>query len=217
MEKESKGFVKAITAPKVRDTLIAALLHGSGDHRCQLALYQTCRDLPREVLQEDKLSSLVAAIRAQTESPELRGVLDDISQVERLLVTANVLFNYLRRQDGEPLEAAATTINGVYRFGYLSSAPDLASVPYGLDLEKLRVRLRADDTLGALHCLLEMNKKIMAGRGGAAWVEKTGDGRLRVRVKAETANLPPLNEMQSSWDYDYFLRSFARIAAMERR
>jgi len=217
LERECKCFVNAITAPKVKGALIASLLRGSGNHRCQLALYEVCRSLPREVLEQGQLGPLVSAIRGQTDSPELRQALDDISQVERLLVTANTLFDYLRLKDGEPLETLARAIGRIYRFDYLPTGPELAGVPYGTDLETLRARLRSGDTLGALRCLLDMNKKIMTGRGGAAWVEEASDGRLRVRVKAETAHLPPMEELQSRWDYDYFLRSFARIAAMEGR
>ncbi|HEY9148654.1 MAG TPA: hypothetical protein VIQ22_06545 [Gammaproteobacteria bacterium] len=217
LEHESKRFTRAISARKVKNALIAALLRGSGEHRCQLALYEACQALPKLVLEEAGLGDLIATIRQQSESPELHQVLDDVSQIERLLVTANVLFNYLRRQDGEPLAPLAEAIDRIYRFDDLPVGPELADVPYGMDLETLRARLRGGDTLGALRCLLDMNKEIMAGRGGAAWVEEAGDGRLRVRVKAETAHLPPMDELQSRWDYDYFLRSFARIAAMERR
>ncbi len=217
LEREGKRFTKAISATKVMDALIAALLRGSGEHQCQLALYEACRALPKAVLEQAELGALIAAIRQHTDFSELRQALDDVSQIERLLVTANVLFNYLRRKDGEPLARLAAAIDRVYHFDHLPVDPELVNVPYGVDLEILRTRLRGSDTLGALRCLLDMNKKIMVGRGGAAWVEEAGDGSLRVRVKAETAHLPPLEVLQSQWDYDYFLRSFARIAAMERR
>lgn len=217
LDSEGKRFTKAISAMKVMDALIAALLRGSGEHHSQLALYETCRALPKVVLEQSELGALITAIGQQTDSPELRQALDDVRQIERLLVTANVLFNYLRRKDGEPLTRLAEAIDRVYRFDHLPVGPELADVPYGADLEVLRARLRGKDTLGALRCLLEMNKKIMLGRGGAAWVEESADGSLRVRVKAEIAHLPPMEVLQSQWDYDYFLRSFARIAAMERR
>lgn len=217
LDVECRRFVAAIAAPRVKDALIAALLRGSGDHRRQLALYETCAALPKEVLKQAKLGELIATIREQTDSEELRQTLDDISQVERLLVTANTLFDYMRLKDGEKLEHLARLIKQTYRFEYLPAGPELAKVPYGMDLEKLRTHLRSGDTLSALRCLLSMNKAIMAGRGGAAWIEEVGDARVRVRVKAETAHLPPAADLQSRWDYDYFLRSFARIAAMEQR
>ena len=216
LERENTRFVGAISAGRVRDALIAALLRGSGEHRCQLALYESCRALDPAVLKDAGLGPLVATLGQQTDSPELREALENISQIERLLVTANVLFNYLRRQDGESLAAMASAIDRIYRLDFLPDGPELAGVPYGADLDALRTRLRSGDTLAALRGLLEMNKKIMAGRGGAAWVEESSDGTLRVRVKAETAHLPPIEELQSRWDYDYFLRSYARIAAQER-
>ncbi|MCC5888902.1 MAG: hypothetical protein JJT88_20890 [Gammaproteobacteria bacterium] len=217
LEREKRRFVRAITAPKVKDELIRALLRGSGNHSCQLALYETCHSLPRPKLEQAELGPLVATIGQRTKSIELSQALGDISQIERLLVTANVLFSYLRRQDREPLAAMASAIDQTYRFDYLPDGPELSNVPYGTDLDTLRAHLRRGDTLAALRCLLDMNKKVMTGRGGAAWVEESADGRLRVRVKAETAHLPPIKELRSRWDYDYFLRSYARIAAMEER
>jgi hypothetical protein len=217
LESEGRRFVRAITRPKVKDALIAALLHGSGKHPCQGALYQACRDIDNQLLESGKLTEIIAAIRKRTDSPVLRQTLDDIGQIERLLVTANTLFDYCRRKDGERLADAAAAIDAVYAFGFLPEGPTLAGCPYAADLESLRLHLRRGETQAALRCLLEMNKKIMAGRGGAAWVEEAGDGRLRVRVNAETAHLPPQETLQSRWDYDYFLRSYAHIAAMERR
>jgi hypothetical protein len=111
----------------------------------------------------------------------------------------------------------AHAIERVYRFDYLPEGPELVGVPYGDDLKGLRRLLRIGDTLGALRAMLDINKRIMSGRGGAAWVEEAGDGSLRVRVRAETSYLPSLEELQGRWDYDYFLRSFCRIASMERR
>lgn len=218
LEAEGKRFRKVVSASTVKDALIAALLRGPNSHRCQLALYQACRALPKEVLQQAKLGELIAAISEQGDSDELRQALDDVSQIERLLVIANVLFSYLRQKDGEPMSPLVEAIDQKgYRFDQLPPGPNLSGVPYEQHLEPLRARLRSGDTLAALRGLLEMNKTIMAGRGGAAWVEEARDGRLRVRVKAETAHLPSPEELQIRWDYDYFLRSYARIAAMERR
>ena len=217
LEREHKCFVPAIRAARVKDALIASLLRGSGEHRCQLALYDACRALDLAVLKEAGLGALIPSIGQQTESLELRQALENIMQIERLLVVANLLFNYRRRQDGEPLAAIAGAIDRIYRFDFLPAGPELVGVPYGADLEVLRAQLRSGETLAALRSLLEVNKKIMAGRGGAAWVEESANGELRVRVKAETAHLPPIEELQTRWDYDYFLRSYAAIAAQDRR
>lgn len=217
LERSGKGFIKAISETKVMDALISALLQGSGDHPCQLALYETCRALPKAVLESGDLDTLIPAIRSHADSKELHDSLDNIAMIERLLVTANVLFSYMRRKDGENLISLAEAIDRLYRFDYLSDGPELRDVPYGPDLDALRSHLRSGDTQNALRGLLKLNKKIMAGRGGAAWVEEAGAGSLRVRVKAETAHLPSMEKLQRQWDYDYFLRSYARIAANLRR
>lgn len=213
LEHEGKQFVGAISAPQVKDALIVALLTGSGQHRCQLALYEACKDVPSSILEKDDVSLLIAAISNKTKSPELGQALDDVSRIERLLVAGNVLFNYMRRKNGEPLIGLVETIDQVCNFKYLQTKLDLTNVPYGTDLGRLWSFLQGGKTLEALRCLLDMNKKIMAARGGAAWVEEAGDGKLRVRVKAETALLPKQEELKSLWHYDYFLRSYARIAA----
>ena len=216
LKSEGKRFVKAITQVGVMDALIKALLLGSGKHHCQMALYEACRVVDAQILENESLSGLIAVISKHA-SADLSQVLSNIHQIERLLVTANILFDYCRRKDGERLRDVAVAIQKVYSFDYLPEGPELAGCPYASDLEKLRSCLRRNEVVDALRCLLEMNKKIMTGRGGAAWVEEAGNERLRVRVNAEKAKLPPPEVLQTQWHYDYFLRSYAHIAAMERR
>lgn len=217
LDSEAKVFLNAITQAKVKDKLIRAVLNGSGKHPCQSDLYKACKLVDQSILRDAKPGDLIGAIQRQTDSAVLKQALSDISQLERLLVSANTLFEYCRRKDGELLSEVASAIDEALNFDFLPEGPQLADCPYSEDLERLRFNLRRKDILTALRCLLDMNKKIMKGRGGAAWVEETSDGRLRVRVGSETAHLPSQADLQSRWDYDYFLRSYARIAGMERR
>lgn len=218
LPEQGKKFVKAIASKKVRDALMAALLHGPKGHLCQYPLYEAVRQIPVDVLRQEGLGTgqFIAAVRAVTTVPELQQTLDDIPRVERLLVTANILFDYCRRKDGESLESVATAIATSYRFAYLPEGPLLVSCPYAKELMTLRGQLQTGQILAGLRTLLALNKVIMEGRGGAAWVEEKGDGTLRVRMTAETAQLLPQERLESDWHYDYFLRSYARIASMER-
>jgi hypothetical protein len=218
LAEHGKRFVKAIAGKKVKDTLIERLLRGPADHRRQLALYETVQKIPSEILRQDGLSTaqFIAAVRDKSSSPELTQSLDDILRVERLLVTANILFDYCRRKDGEKLEIVANAVKDAYDFNFLPEGPSSNGCPYGQEMGILRTQLRAGQVLLALRSLLELNKTIMDSRGGAAWVEEQTPGTLRVRMKAEAAHLPPLEQLQSDWHYDYFLRSYARIAAREK-
>lgn len=218
LPEQGKKFVKAITSKKVRDALMAALLHGPKGHQCQYPLYEAVRQIPVDVLRQEGLGTaqFISAVRAMTTAPELQQVLDDIPRVERLLVTANILFDYCRRKDGESIESVATAIAAAYSFAYLPEGPPLESCPYAKELMTLRGQLQTGQILAGLRTLLALNKVIMEGRGGAAWVEEKGDGTLRVRMTAETAQLLPQKQLEGDWHYDYFLRSYARIASMER-
>jgi hypothetical protein len=218
LSEQGKTFVKAIASRRVRDALMAALLHGPKGHRCQYSLYEAVHQVPVDVLRQEGLGTgqFIAVVRAVTTAPELQQILDDIPRVERLLVTANILFDYCRRKDGEDIESVAAAITTAYNFAYLPEEPPLESCPYAKELMTLSGQLKTGQVLAGLRTLLALNKVIMEGRGGAAWVEENGDGTLRVRMNAEAAQLLPQEKLESDWHYDYFLRSYARIASMER-
>ena len=217
LEKESPIFTKTITSQTVKHKLIHALLEGAGDQsgtrQCQTALHGACRKMGYKFPTD--IDGFIKAVKSNTDSTELKQALRDIQNIELLLVTANTLFNYFRRKDGTALDEVVREIVNAYgSFDYLPDAPDLDGCPYREDLEKLHVLLRADDVKAALLAMLALNKKIMDGRGGAPWVEEQG-GKLRVRIKSEKAALTSREELRSTWHYDYFLGSYARIAAME--
>lgn len=214
----SKKFTRAIAGDKIKDAVIKHLLRGPVGHRCQHDLYEAAKQVAKPVLQQDGWSTarFIDELCAQTHSSELRQAFDEILRVERLLVTANVLFDYCRRKDGESLEAVSADVANACDFSHLAEDPLPHKCPSREDLNVLSAQLRAREVLPALRSLLALNKKVMEGRGGAAWVEEKAAGELRVRMKAEVAHLPAQKAMQSDWHYDYFLRSFARIAGQER-
>jgi hypothetical protein len=219
LSEHGKKFIKAIASNKVRDALMPVLLRGPVNHRCQLALYEAVQKIPAAELQQKGLSTaqFIAKALAHSSFSELTQALDDILHVERLLVAANILFDYCRRKDGEKLQIVATAVKNAYDFSFLPEGPSLDGCPYGKEMGVLRTQLRAGQILPAFRSLLELNKTIMGDRGGAAWVEEQSNGTLRVRMKAEAAHLPPQESLKSDWHYDYFLRSYVRIAARERK
>lgn len=216
LEAQSSNYINAIADDRVRKRLIEVLLRGQGNHECQQALYDASRRIDKKVLETGDLPSFISAIQEKTTSEALRRELADIMDIERLLVTANTLFDYCRREDGKPLENIADKINNTYDFGFIPPGPHLEACPYAEDLRSLRQHLKGGQTSQALRTLLALNKKIMEGRGGAPWVEENSDGTLRVRVNSETGSLVPQGKLELSWHYNYFLDSFARIARTER-
>lgn len=57
-----------------------------------------------------------------------------------------------------------------------------------------------------------LNADVMKQRSGAPWVELEGGGKVRVRVKSETAELASIEKLVQRWDYDYFLGSYLAMS-----
>lgn len=217
--KETQRYMEAITNQTVKSNLIHALLEGSGGptgtSECQKAMHEACLKMGQNFLAGVDLQGFIKAVESRADSLILKQALRDIQNIERLLVTANTLFGYCRRRDGVALSEVANKIVSTYdNFDYLPDSPDLDGCPYRDDVEKIHGLLRTNDVEVALQAMLTLNKRVMDGRGGAPWVEEQG-GKLRVRIKSEKASLISREKLQNIWHYDYFLRSYAHIAAIE--
>lgn len=218
LESRARHFKNAIGNKSIKAHLVEALLKGPATHQVQYDLYKSVEKIPSEALLEERIttSKFSALICEHAVDPRLISAIEDIQNIERLLVTANILFDYCRRKDGERLDTIATTVRKTYDFAYLPEGPDLAAVPYASSLSSLREQLRSGEVLSALQTILKLHWTVMNSRGGAAWVEVQGDGKVRVRVPAEKALLPPQDQLQAIWHYDYFLHSYLRIASSLR-
>jgi len=218
LEEIAKDFHTAFDRKELRDELIHILLRGpDGDASCQRSLYEAVKGWKMNELAFDDPGAWIGRVLATSGiAPELRKALEDIQQLERLLVTANCLFSYCRRKDGESLGVVSINIARDYHFGWIPEGPDLTGVYYAEELTRFREALRNKDVETAVRTLLALNKKVMDGRDGAAWVEEKPEGRLKVRVRKEIAELPGQDLLTSAWDYNYFLASYARIAQQRR-
>lgn len=220
LEVMAESFHEALSAKEVRKELINTLLRGpEGDGCCQRSLYAVVSGWKKDdiVIKSGDYGEWIGRVlAAEGIDPALRRRLEDIQQIERLLVTANCLFSYCRRKDGEPLDAVAAEVAQAYDFSWIPEGPDLTNVHYSEHLSSFRDALRRKEITAALVTLLALNKEVMDGRDGAAWVESKPDGRLRVRVKREITELPEAEDLRTRWDYNYFLASYARIAELGR-
>jgi hypothetical protein len=64
----------------------------------------------------------------------------------------------------------------------------------------------------AVATLVDQNKAVMAGRGGASWIE-IHKGTLHVRVRDENGRLPDREQLGDLWRFPYFLDSLRAVGA----
>ena len=138
--------------------------------------------------------------------------MQDILDVERLLVAINNIFHYCRRMDGENLAKILETLRGRYDYSHLPETVPIDKFPRRDDLVSILTAFRNDEMQHAIEQIMQMHKNVMQLRGGAPWVEVETDNHVRVRIKSETVELLSQSAIDQSWDYDYFLGSFLKIA-----
>ena len=212
-ERLAPQFWKAIQKEDVRNTLTRGLLRGRqiSNVSIQEELFSVTEQLVREGRLTGQFSENLDQI--QLSAPhELRGCLDNIQQVERVLVAANNLFYYLLTQDHRPVSEVLDEIEARnYQYDHLPE-----NLPQGMArrnaLCEINNNLRAGNQRAALHAVIKLNSDVMKARGGAPWVSCENGDILNVKVKSETARLRCQKDLLNDWDYDYFLGSYLRIA-----
>jgi len=209
----AKPFFAAIRNSRIQELLLHALMKGNDRHAVQQELWRVTQALAEAEAPIEDLPTFIQRVKGHTTNAQLKQGLTDIESVERILVAANNLFHYCRRKDGEPLQNIIDTLDQRYSYFHLPTDIDLSGVPRADLILTIRNALQDNDTAEAIWKVLELNRVVMAQRGGAPWVELESDNTLRVRVQSETAELHDQIELESSWDYEYFLTSFIRIAS----
>ena len=219
----AQAYVTAINNPKVRSQLLEQLGTAGKTTGIQANLWRYSQDVLKTSIDREagmELPEFVAALVETCSNDEvLRALLTNIQNVERLLVTANMLFRFLRTQDGKSIdkvtEALQESIETLVQPRLEQPVTDM-SVPYRESLEQFRTALIESDIRSALHVLIKQNEEVMQNRGGASWVELEGN-IIRVRVPSESGDLKGQQYLQEHWDYDYFLGSFKNIATDQVR
>ena len=209
----ARSFRTAINQKRMRERLLHALMNGNPHKRLQQELWRVTQALVDSGVPVRDVPGFIRQVKRKTKEPELVQRLAVIESVERLLVAANNVFHYCRRKDGASVESVLEALSGRYSYAHLPDTLDLTSVPRADLLTRILHDLRADKVRDALVDILELNRVVMEQRGGAPWVEMEEGDTLRVRVQSETAELRDQNDLETGWDYDYFLNSFIRMAS----
>lgn len=155
---------------------------------------------------------------------DLADRLERIRTSEAVLAPVSYLFGYLLSQHGADLESVGMTLRRQWGGRVATVIPDAfealrpeiqdavnsgeAAERWGLIAEALA----GGDYLHLLRLLLEQNRFVMTERNGSApWAELRG-GKLHVRFRDETSNLPQRKGLAELWRFPYFMPSLRRVA-----
>ena len=220
LEKQCKKFFDAIRCDEACRKLLENLMKGSNKAKqsdVQFALWKATQLCLKEgpIKEEGKWlqESFIRKIKKKTQNEDLKKRFIDIESVERLLVVINNLFRYCQRKNGAELSEVVKEIsNKKYDYAKLPESNQLKGAPFDEKLEAIRNGLVNNNVEQVITKILELNEDVMKDRGGASWVEIEKNNTLLVRVPGETAELLDKKELQTRWDYSYFLYSYLAIA-----
>ncbi len=218
LEPLAPTFIQAINNKAARRDLMHALM-GGAHKQMQQKLWSLTQGMAEENSDVNGISDFITQVKARGNGSDLMQRLTEIERVERILVAANNIFNYCRRKDGARVDEIVSELGQHYSYRHLSdrfSFEDLRNV-LGVQrlgiLQRLLQALRNHNQYEAVKSLLELNRIVMELRGGCPWIELENDRTLRVKVPNETATLLDQGELESRWDYDYFIASYINIAS----
>lgn len=216
LEAFAKPFLKAISNKKIRTQLLHALMNGGDNYGVQADLWQITQGLADQKIKVESVAGFVQLVKGESSNSALLQRLENIEAVERILVAANNLFNYCRQKEGESLASVLDGIGDRYQYSHLPKGLDLTGVPRGGLIQSINIALQANNTAEAIEHILDLNRVVMEQRNGAPWVEVESSRKFRVRVPTETYTLRSQEEIESKWDYEYFISSFLRIASLAK-
>lgn len=158
-------------------------------------------------------------LRESDASPQMRAVMTQIHELDPVLRRADQAVTWLQSRAGTPLDALASgladALVGIAPGDSWRQLPELPHRDFLADFHDACVAGRPEDAIRAVLC---QNKRVMALRGGAAWVELDTGRRLVVRVRSDsTLGLTAFADGEGGWHHSYFLASFLAIASQGRR
>ena len=212
-------FIRAINTKAAREKLLHSLMGGSRHKQLQQELWLLTQGMAEEGSIVTGIPDFITKIKVRCGGSKLMHRLAEIERVERLLVAANNIFNYCRRKDGATVADLVSHLEQRYSYGHLSEAISFDSLRDVLGVQRVDLlrrllhALRSHNHREAVVVLLDLNRVVMELRGGCPWVEIENGSTLRVKVPSETATLLEQDEMESMWDYDYFIASYINIAS----
>lgn len=223
LEKQSKKFFEAIRNSEACGKLLENLMTGSNKAKqadVQFALWKATQLCLKEgpIIEKGKWlqESFMRKIEKKTQNGNLKKRLSDIESIERLLVAINNLFRYCQRKNGVELSEVIKEISKK-KYDYAKLLPRTEQLEVAPNKEKEKLKAIRNDLVNnnveqAIKNILKLNEHVMKDRGGAPWVEIKKNNTLLVRVPGETAELLEGEELETHWDYSYFLHSYLAIA-----
>lgn len=166
-----------------------------------------------------EIINLAKAARGQDEVLATR--LIKITRLEALLASAEAIFDYLQTQGGQaPADIAAKIRDqwGTFVPNLADPLDDILREIIGIVGTDLgAVMQKCDQALGAgayenaIGAILEWNKRIMAGRKAAPWIQLSS-GKLDVRYRGQERGLPGGDALPELWRNPYFIDTLKSIA-----
>ncbi len=219
LEPLASTFKRAINKKDARRDLMHTLMGGAQHKQMQQKLWLLTQGMAEDSSGVNGIPDFITQVKARSNGSDLMQRLTEIEWVERVLVAANNIFNYCRRKDGAMVTEIVSELEQRYSYSHLSESfsfeglRDVLGVQRVDILQRLLQALRNHNQNEAVMALLELNRIVMELRGGCPWVELENGSTLRVKVPNETAALLDQAELESQWDYDYFIASYINIAS----
>lgn len=224
LEALSPEFSAMLNNRSVDQELVEQLLTHSHANKEAADLYNRLYKLTEQWLQTADDSSSWVEWRAgfldsltnHSNDTDLAERARDILRVEPIMVFCNILFDYLRSQHDCPSQDILDKLDTRWQAltEALPEALPIQEFPNRAFLNKALDLAAAKDIDGVIRHILEHNKSVMARRGGAAWVDIDGQGKVRSRVRTERDWLPePGANLNNIWHYDYFLNAYLGVAS----
>ncbi len=219
LEPLASTFKRAINNKDARRDLMHTLMGGAQHKQMQQKLWLLTQGMAEESSGVNGIPDFITQVKARSNGSDLMQRLTEIEWVERVLVAANNIFNYCRRKDGAMVTEIVSELEQSYSYSHLSESfsfeglRDVLGVQRVDILQRLLQALKNHNQHDAVMALLELNRIVMELRGGCPWVELENGSTLRVKVPNETAALLDQAELESQWDYDYFIASYINIAS----
>ena len=219
LEPLASTFKRAINKKDARRDLMHTLMGGAQHKQMQQKLWLLTQGMAEDSSGVNGIPDFITQVKARSNGSDLMQRLTEIEWVERVLVAANNIFNYCRRKDGAMVTEIVSELEQRYSYSYLSESfsfeglRDVLGVQRVDILQRLLQALKNHNQHEAVMALLELNRIVMELRGGCPWVELENGSTLRVKVPNETAALLDQVELESQWDYDYFIASYINIAS----
>lgn len=220
---EIEGLAPAFDAmlrdPALRAAAVEALLARQKDCVLQGELYALATAY-LDANGEDSLDLFHAWLLGESDaSPQMLAVMTQIHELDPVLRRADQTMSWLQSHADTPLQKLAgelaAALVGIAPGDSWRQLPELPHRDFLADFHDACVAGRPKDVI---HAVLAQNKRVMALRGGAAWVEIDTGQRLVVRVRSDSPQgLQAFAVGDGGWHHSYFLSSFLAIASQGRQ